>query len=136
MGLRRLIVLGCVVGLAVTSARTAAATNYLLDPNYSGTDGTAGEGYTAVYKTINSALAGVPAGASATNPNVLYIDPGVYNTAASTGVSLQYSRANVALVGLSGNADDVVITSTLDSVYNPGSGGVRNVGKRDIAIEG
>jgi pectinesterase len=135
-GLRRLIVLGCVVGLAVTFCRTAAATNYLLDPNFSGTDGTAGEGYTAVYKTINSALAGVPAGASAVNPNVLYIDPGVYNTAATTGVSLQYSRANVALVGLSGNADDVVITSTLDSVYNPGSGALGTTGSATLQLKG
>ncbi len=136
VGLRRLVVLGCVVGLAVTFCSTAAATNYLLDPNFSGTDGTAGEGYTAVYKTINSALAGVPAGASAANPNVLYIDPGTYNTAATTNVSLQYSRANVALVGVTGNADDVVITSTLDSAWNNGTATLGTTGSATLQLKG
>jgi pectin methylesterase-like acyl-CoA thioesterase len=135
-GLRRLIVLGCVVGLAATFCGTATATNYLLDPSFSGTDGSAGEGYTAVYKTINSALAGMPAGTSPTTPNVLYIEPGTYNTAATTGVSLSDSRSNIALIGLSNNADDVVITSTLDSAYNPGTGALGTTGSATLQLKG
>jgi pectinesterase len=138
-GLQQLVVLGCVVVLAIAYGRTAVATNYLLDPNFSGADGSAGEGYPVVYKSITSALngtTGVPAGASAANPNVLYIEPGIYNTAATTGVSLSYSKNNVALIGLTGNADDVVITSTLDSVYNPGSGALGTTGSATLQLKG
>jgi len=124
------------VGLVATFCGTATASNYLLDPNFSGTDGTAGEGYTAVYKTINSAMAGMPAGSSATNPNVLYIEPGTYNTAATTGVSLSNSRNNIALVGLTGNPNDVVITSTLDAAYNPGAGAIGTTGSSTLQLKG
>ena len=79
---------------------------------------------------------GIPAGASATNPNRLFFAPGVYNTAITTGVSLSNSRNNIALVGLTGNPDDVVITSFLDSAYNPGSGALGTTGSSTLQLKG
>jgi pectinesterase len=119
IGQQRLTVMGCVVSLVATFSLTATGNSYLLDASYGGVDGVPNGGYTGVYKTINAALAAVPSGASAANPNLLFVNPGTYNTAATTGVSLSYSRSNVALIGMSGNADDVVFTSTLDSAYVP-----------------
>ncbi len=78
----------------------------------------------------------MPAGASASNPNRLFFAPGVYNTAITTGVSLSNSRSNIALVGLSGNPDDVVITSFLDSAYNPGSGALGTTGSSTLQLKG
>lgn len=123
---------GIVLGLAVA----VQAGTYYVDGNYAGVDGAAFGSYTAAYKTINAALAAVPAGASATNPNKVYFAPGVYDTAKSTGVSLQYSRANVALIGLTGNPNDVVITSFLDSLYNPGSGALGTTGSASLQLKG
>ena len=78
----------------------------------------------------------MPAGASASNPNRLFFAPGVYNTAITTGVSLSNSRSNIALVGLTGNPDDVVITSFLDSAYNPGSGALGTTGSSTLQLKG
>ncbi|HEY2761821.1 MAG TPA: pectinesterase family protein, partial [Pirellulales bacterium] len=75
-------------------------------------------------------------GASATNPNILQIAPGTYNTAITTGVSLSNSKNNIALIGLSSNPDDVVITSTLDSSYNPGSGALGTTGSATLQLKG
>src|SRR5262249_10181027 len=71
---------------------------------------------------------GVPAGTSATHPNRIFFAPGVYNTANVTGVTLVNTRSNIALLGLTGNPNDVVITSTLDAAYNPGSGAIGTTG--------
>src|SRR5947207_1796135 len=81
------------------------AGDYYIDPNYAGVEGAPFGSYVAAYKSITTALggSGMPAGASAANPNRLFFTPGVYNTAITTGVSLSNSRSNIALVGLSGN---------------------------------
>lgn len=114
----------------------AAAGTYLIDANYAGVDGAPFGSYTAAYKTITAGLGAIPAGASAANPNLIYFAPGVYNTAITTGVSLQDSRANLALIGLTGNPDDVVITSTLDSLYNPGTGALGTTGSATLQLKG
>src|SRR5205814_1497076 len=99
-------------------SKDARAADYLLDQNYGGPNGAPFGSYTAAYSDIASALAAVPAGSSASNPNRLFIAPGTYNTAnASSTAGLSYSRANVAFIGTTGNPNDVVITSTLDSSY-------------------
>jgi pectin methylesterase-like acyl-CoA thioesterase len=107
------------VGLALIGfCGSARAGDYLLDPNYAGTNGAPSGQYAGVYNTIVAALAGtgsISSGASATNPNRLFIEPGTYNTANVTGVSLSNSKNNIALIGMTGNPDDVVITSTLDA---------------------
>jgi pectinesterase len=91
-----------------------------------------------VYKNITTALgsSGIPAGASASDPNRLYFAPGVYNTAIATGVTLSNSRSNIALIGVTGNPDDVVITSYLDSSYNPGSGALGTTGSSTLQLKG
>jgi pectinesterase len=124
------------IGLVVGSTSSLRAGTYYVDGNYAGVDGAPFGSYTAAYKTINAALAAVPAGASASNPNKIYFAPGVYDTAKTTGVSLQYSRANVALIGLTGNPNDVVITSFLDSAYNPGSGALGTTGSASLQLKG
>ena len=84
----------------------------------------------------------MPSGASAANINRIYVAPGTYNTAydpahgVNTGVSLSSNQSNVALIGLSGNPDDVVITSTLDAAYNPGSGAIGTTGSSSLQIRG
>lgn len=114
------------------------AGNYYIDPNYAGVEGAPFGSYVAAYKSITTALgsSGMPAGASASNPNRLVFAPGVYNTAITTGVSLSNSRSNIALVGLTGNPDDVVITSFLDSSYNPGSGALGTTGSSTLQLKG
>jgi pectinesterase len=116
-----LLILATTLGITLLAPALHAA-NYLIDANYTGVSGAAGNGYTAQYSDIATALAAIPAGASASNPNRIYFAPGTYNTASTTGVSLSDSRSNLALIGLSGNPDDVVITSTLDSLYAPAGG--------------
>jgi pectinesterase len=136
--LRRNLVLAAAIGM-IWCERPAGAADYLLDPNYTGTNGAAANGYAGVYNNIVSALTGtgsVPAGASASSPNRLMIEPGTYNTASTTGVSLQYSRNNVDLIGITGNPDDVIITSTLDSSYNPGTGALGTSGSATIQLKG
>ena len=51
-------------------------------------------------------------------------------------MSLKYSKANVDFVGLTGNSSDVVITSTLDAAYNPGSGALGTSGSATIMLTG
>jgi hypothetical protein len=60
---------------------SAHAASYYVDGNYAGIDGAAFGSYTAAYKTINAALAAVPAGSSAANPNKVYFAPGICATA-------------------------------------------------------
>jgi len=128
------------LSLAVVSClgRSALAGNYYVDPNYAGTNGAPYLGYTAAYNSVTAALgsSGVPSGASASSPNTLYFAPGVYNTAATTGVSLSYSKNNVNLIGLDGNSSDVVITSTLDSAYNPGTATLGTTGSASLQLKG
>jgi pectinesterase len=112
------------------------AGTYYVDSNYAGVDGAPFGSYTGAYKTINAALNAVPAGASAANPNRIYIAAGVYDTAKTTGVSLSNSRSNLALIGLTGNPNDVVITSFLDSSYNPGSGALGTTGSSTLQLKG
>ncbi len=92
-------------GLLAVVCNPSLAGNYYIDPNYAGVEGAPFGSYVAAYKSITTALGstGMPAGASASNPNRLVFAPGVYNTAITTGVSLSNSRNNIALVGLTGN---------------------------------
>lgn len=134
------------IGMSLGSgwAITAQASNYYVDPNYGGVNGAPYDGYAAAYNTIAAALGavagvnGVPAGASASSPNYLFFAPGTYNTTAgmATPASLSYSKANVDLVGLTGNPNDVVITSTLDSSYNNGSGTYGTSGSASLQLKG
>src|SRR5438067_13727407 len=65
------------IALAVACAcENARAADYLLDQNYGGVNGAPFGSYTAAYSDIASALAAVPAGSSASNPNRLFIAPG------------------------------------------------------------
>jgi pectinesterase len=139
-------VFGLAIVLSFGFASLACASSYLIDPNYTGTEGAAQGQYTGVYSTITGALGSVagvtavPSGASATNPNIIYIEPGTYNTAAdahATGVSLSNSKSNIALVGLSGNPNDVVITSTLDSSYiTSGTTTIGTTGSASLQLKG
>src|SRR5262245_16418650 len=81
-------VLACT--LVAEFGQFACAANYYIDPNYVGVEGAPFGSYAGAYKNIATALgaSGMPAGASATNPNRLFFAPGVYNTAITTGVSL------------------------------------------------
>jgi pectinesterase len=119
----------------LTLAGQTRAASYYVDPNYTGTNGAAYNGYTAAYNSVAAALgsSGVPSGSSASTPNTLYFAAGTYNVGAA---SLSYSKNNVDLVGLTGNANDVVITSTLDSSYNPGSGALGTTGSATLQLKG
>ncbi len=119
------------------SSATRAA-NYYVDLNYDGADGAPFNGYAGAYKTVAAALgaSGVPAGASAAAPNRIYFAPGIYDTAKVTGVTLVNTRNNIALVGLSGNPDDVVITSTLDAAHNTGSATIGTTGSSSLQLRG
>lgn len=121
--------------------RAATAADYYVDLNYAGVDGAPFNGYAGAYKSVVAALSNtsgvqVPAGASATSPNRIIFAPGTYNTANVTGVTLVNSRNNIALLGLTGNPDDVVITSTLDAAYNPGSGAIGTTGSSTLQLRG
>ena len=142
--------LGAVFGVN----HSVMASNYYIDPNYSGTEGApytspTGAVYAAAFNNIVAALDGttsvsgaVPSG-SAGSPNVLYFAPGVYNTAYTVGnaalspdVSLQYSKNYVSFVGLTGNPNDVVITSTLDSSFPSGASTFGTSGSATIQLKG
>lgn len=129
--------IGAVAALISGSIVTSAmAGDYYVDPNYAGANGAAYNGYAGAYNSVAAALAstgGVAAGASAANPNRIYFAPGTYNVGTT---SLSYSRANVALIGLSNNPDDVVITSTLDSAYNSGTGTIGTTGSATLQLKG
>jgi pectin methylesterase-like acyl-CoA thioesterase len=116
---------------------SANAANYYIDPNYAGVNGAPYGIYTAAYNNIDAALgaSGVPAGTSATNPNYLYFAPGTYNVGTT---SLAYSDKDVDLVGLTGNPNDVVITSTLDANYVPGPGAstIGTTGSATLQLKG
>jgi pectinesterase len=132
------------LGLSFGLVPSAHAGNYYVDPNYSGVNGAPYDGYAAAYNTIAAALGavsgvnGVPAGASVSNPNYLFFAAGTYNTTAgmATPASLAYSKADVDFVGLTGNPNDVVITSTLDSSYNPGTGAYGTSGSASLQLKG
>ena len=132
------------LGLSLSLVSISHAGSYYVDPNYAGVNGAAYEGYTAAYNTIAAALGavsgvnGVPSGASVSNPNYLYFAPGTYNTTAgmATPASLSYSKNNVDFIGLTGNPNDVIITSTLDSSYNPGTGAYGTSGSASLQLKG
>jgi pectinesterase len=132
---------GALVLLLGLAAPLAHAGNYLVDGNYSGTNGAAytnpdGITFTAAYNNVAAALAstgGVPSGSSPTSPNNIYFAPGTYNVGTT---SLSYSKNNVALIGLTGNPNDVVITSTLDSAYNTGSATIGTTGSATLQLKG
>jgi pectin methylesterase-like acyl-CoA thioesterase len=138
--LRLMIGMSLGLGLAIS----AQASNYYVDPNYSGANGAPYDGYAAAYNTIAAALGavagvnGVPGGASPSNPNYLYFAPGTYNTTAgmATPASLSYSKTNVDFVGLTGNPNDVVITSDLDGAYNNGGGAYGTTGSSSLQLKG
>ena len=126
------IAIGAVLGIS----QKAWAANYYVNGSLPGTEGAGtvnGISYTAAYNTINAALSAVGSGTSG-NPNVIYFAPGTYNTANVTGASLSYSANYVDFVGLTGNASDVVITSTLDSAYNGGA--IGTTGSSTLQLKG
>ncbi|MGD9636201.1 MAG: pectinesterase family protein [Pirellulales bacterium] len=132
-----------VVAVLMTLAAyaSAGAADYYVDVNYAGVDGAPFNGYAGAYKSIvaalsNSSAVAVPSGSSALSPNRIYFAPGTYNTAFDTGVSLVNSKSNIALLGMTGNPDDVVITSTLDAAYNPGSGALGTTGSSTLQLRG
>jgi len=127
------------------AAPIVKASNYYVDPNYTGVNGAPYGIYTAAYSNIASALGavggvtGVPAGTSATSPNYIYFAPGTYNTTTgmTTPQSLQYSQPNVDFVGMTGNPSDVVITSTLDSAFpNSATSTYGTSGSASIQLKG
>jgi pectinesterase len=138
--LRLMIGMGLGLGLAIS----AQASNYYVDPNYAGVNGAPYDGYAAAYNTIAAALGavagvnGVPGGASPSSPNYLYFAAGTYNTTAgmATPASLSYSKTNVDFVGLTGNPNDVVITSNLDGAYNNGGGAYGTTGSSSLQLKG
>ena len=111
----------------------AKASEYLVNASYAGPNGAAVGPYSGVYNTINAAFAAVGSGASVANPNYIYFAPGTYNVGTT---SLSYSKNNVDLIGLSGNPNDVIITSTLDSAYNTGSGTIGTSGSATLQLKG
>lgn len=119
-------------------SRFGRAADYLVDPSYAGVDGAAFGSYAGAYKTVAAALGsgGVPSGASSSNVNRIYFASATYDTASVTGVSLVCNASNIALLGMSGNPDNVVITSTLDAAYNPGSGAIGTTGSSSLQIRG
>jgi pectin methylesterase-like acyl-CoA thioesterase len=125
---RNAMILAAAAGAAACMGQKALASQYLVDPNWAGTNGAAGVdngvSYSGVYTSVAAALGAVatgsgavPSGASPTNPNVINIEPGIYNFNAT----IAYSAKNVSLYGLSSNASSVVIEAPLDSDYNAGS---------------
>ncbi len=127
---RSLLIL-CIAG----AADVCRAGSYYVDPNYGGVNGAPFNGYTAAYNSVAAALGatGVPSGASAANPNRIYFAPGTYNVGTT---SLSYSKNNVNLIGLTGNPNDVVITSTLDSSYDPGTGALGTTNSATLQLKG
>jgi pectin methylesterase-like acyl-CoA thioesterase len=130
---RGAMIIAAAAGAAACLNQSARAANYLVDPNWTGTNGgnagpyvdENGNTYTSIYTSVSAALGitttvngAVPSGASPTSPNLIYIDPGTY----TTNTTMAYSKNNVALIGVTGNAGDVVITSTLDSDFQVASG--------------
>src|SRR5208282_1953217 len=104
----RWTVLVLFAGTLLSTVPQAQASNYYIDPNYSGANGApytspGGTAYSAAYNNIDAALSssgGVPSGSSASSPNYLYFAPGTYNVGST---SLSYSKNNVDFVGLTGN---------------------------------
>jgi pectinesterase len=131
--------LAVAIGAAFCAGQFARAGDYLVDLNYAGTNGAPYNGYAGAYNSVVAALAGtgsVNSGASAVNPNRIFFAPGTYNTANVTLASLSNSKNNIALIGMTGNPDDVVITSTLDAGYNPGSGALGTTGSATLQLKG
>jgi pectinesterase len=140
-GFRRGLWSACLIAaLGSLAVPAAKASDYYVSGSYAGTNGApytiGGVNYAGAFNTINAALGAVGSGASPANPNRIIFAPGVYNTAISTGVSLSYSKNNVDLIGLDGNSNDVIITSTLDSTYNPGSGALGTTGSSTLQLKG
>jgi pectin methylesterase-like acyl-CoA thioesterase len=75
----------------------------------------------------------MPSGSSATAPNYLYFAAGTYNVGTT---SLAVSQKNIDLVGLTGNPNDVVITSTLDSAFPSGASTIGTSGSASIQLKG
>jgi uncharacterized repeat protein (TIGR03803 family) len=119
---------------------TRGSSDYLVDPNWTGANGAAGEGYAGVFTSVTAALTTGPlaasSGSSAASPNRLFIDPGTYNVGTT---SLAYSKNNIDIIGIDSvthtNAD-VVITSTLDSAYNNGSSTLGTSGSATLQLKG
>ena len=91
---------------------THAAIDCLVDPSYAGVNGQPYNGHSGADNSVAAALGsgGVGSGASAADPNRIFFAPGTYNVGTA---ALSNSKSNLVLIGTSGNADDVVITSTL-----------------------
>jgi len=121
---QKTLAMAVAVGAAACLGRTALALDYYVDTTYGGANGAAytvnGKTYAGAYNSVSAALGagGVGNGSSALNPNRVYFAAGTYNVGTS---SLAVSTRNLALIGLTNNPNDVVITSTLDAAYNGGS---------------
>jgi pectinesterase len=138
LSFRLVVCVGVVWGGLTLTATSARAGKYLIDANYAGVNGAAYNGYDGAYNSVVAALGtgGVNSGASAVNPNQIFLAPGTYNTAATTLTSLSNSKNNIALIGLTGNSDDVVITSTLDSSWNNGTATLGTSGSATLQLKG
>jgi pectin methylesterase-like acyl-CoA thioesterase len=137
---RNALTMAAAVGAAACLGRNAMAADYIVDPNYVGTQGVpvSGYGYAGVYSSVNQALVGtspVGSGASASNPNRIFVLPGTYTTT----VSIAYSKNNVDIIGMdltTSTPADVVITSTLDADYNTGGSTLGTTNASTIQIKG
>ena len=128
----RMVFTGAVVLASIPLAR---AGDYYVDPNYGGVNGAPFGGYAAAYNSV-AASAHVDGdagrGFGQQSQQALFCPGDLQRGTAS----LSNSRSNIALIGLTGNADDVVITSTLDSAYNGGTGVIGTTGKRHAPARG
>lgn len=136
---QKTLAMAVAVGAAACLGRTALALDYYVDPSYGGTNGAAytvgGKTYSGAYNSVVAALGagGVGNGASALNPNRVYFAAGTYSVGTAT---LAVSTRNLALIGLTTNPNDVVITSTLDANYNSGSGTLGTTNCSTIQLKG
>lgn len=106
----------CLAWAAAAGISSACyATDYTVNPSLPQTGNN--------YQTLQAAFAGVPSGASESNPNRIIISPGTYFTSAASGslsgdpgsASFTESANNIDLIGSTGNPNDVIITSALQA---------------------
>ena len=132
------------VSACFATSKALAYNDYLIDPTWTGTEGAAGTGADAGYlgvwnsptEAFVTASTTLQGGSSASNPNELFILPGTYNVGTSF---LKFSHSNVDLIGvdsLTGNNSDVVITSTLDSLFNNGGGTIGTSNSATLMLTG
>jgi pectin methylesterase-like acyl-CoA thioesterase len=128
---------------------TGSYTDYLVDPTWTGAQGGttatgADAGFAGVWSTVGgttgalntNGTAAMPGGASAVNPNRLFVDPGTYNVGTTF---IKYNKNDVDVIGVDSvtkTNSDVVITSYLDSDYNAGSGTIGTSNSATLMLTG